>query len=400
MYNVVVISVDELWLKGKNRPVYFKTIRRHIYELIKAYHNAPFTCTSEEQRIVAKSDTFFSESCIQALVKVPGIHSVAPARRIPVAYELIMPAITQELLALAPLPRTFKVHTKRSYKGFPNTSMEISAKLGGEVLTAFPQLKVDVNTPEMIIEIRIMENNIYVSTRQLKGIGGLPVGTSGHVLSLLSGGFDSPVASYLMAKRGCRLTFAFFYAYPFVGDEVKDKIIKLTEVLGRFQRFSRLFIIPFGEVQNAIAKECKNDYRTVLFRKAMLECANLLARKIHADALVTGDSLGQVSSQTIGNISALDDYSTKPIFRPLIGFNKIEIIDLAKKIGTHDISVIPHDDACSLFAPKHPIIKPDTDYLKEFAQQFPLENELKEAIEKAWVYEISLSGSVTPLQHP
>lgn len=398
MYNIIVISVDELWLKGKNRPVYFKAIRRHIHELIKAYHVASFTCNSEEQRIVAHSETFFSEECIAALLKVPGIHSVAPARRIPVLYDQIMPAVAAELKTLHPLPKTFKVFTRRSFKGFPMSSMEVSAQLGGQVLTEFPELKVDVHSPEMVIEIRILEHNIYVSSRKMKGIGGLPAGTSGHVLSLLSGGFDSPVASYLMAKRGCRLSFVFFYAYPFVGDEVKDKIVNLVGVLGQFQRHCKLYIIPFGDIQNLISQQCKMDYRTVLFRKAMLECANLLARKIRADVLVTGDSLGQVSSQTIGNIAALDAFSQKPIFRPLLGFNKIEIIDLAKKIGTHDISVIPHDDACSLFAPKHPVIRPDTEYLNQFDQELQLDIHLYKCIDDAEVYDVSLTGEVNRVE--
>ncbi len=398
MYNIIVMNVDELWLKGKNRPVYFKAIRRHIRELLRAYHPENFTCSSEEQRIVARSESPFSEACIGALLNVPGIHSVAPARRIPVAYDAIMPAVTAELNALGTLPATFKVHTKRSFKGFPMNSMAVSAQLGGLVLAEFPQLKVDVNFPQMVIEVRIMEHNIYISSRKMKAIGGLPAGTSGHVLSLLSGGFDSPVASYLLAKRGCRLSFAFFYAYPFVGDEVKDKIMKLVSVLGQFQRHCKLYIIPFGEIQNLISKQCKLEYRTVLFRKAMLECANLLAQKIRAEALVTGDSLGQVSSQTIGNIAALDSFSAKPIFRPLLGFNKIEIIDLAKKIGTHDISVIPHDDACSLFAPKHPIIRPDTRYLEEFDRELPLAPHLDKCITDAEVYNVSLTGQLTPVE--
>lgn len=394
MYNILVISIDELWLKGKNRPMYFKAIRRHIKELIKAYHPQPFQITSEEQRIVARSDTPFNEQVFQSLLRVPGIHSVAPARRIDVSFDAIMPVLSKELKAMEPLPATFKVETKRSWKGFPMASMDVSRELGGQVLKEFPGLTVAVKNPELLIEIRILEKNIYVFTRRTRGVGGLPFGTSGHLVSLLSGGFDSPVASYLMAKRGCRLTFIFFYAYPFVGDEVKDKILKLTQVLGQYQRHSRLFVIPFGEIQNLISKHCKLDYRTVLFRKAMLECSNLLAGRINADALVTGDALGQVSSQTIGNISALDAFSRISIFRPLLGYNKIEILGLAKKIGTHDISIIPHDDACSLFAPKHPIIKPDISYLEQYEKEWNLEEHLQKALDDAEAYHVDVTGKL------
>lgn len=397
MYTIILINVDELWLKGKNRPVYVKTIRQHIRELLKKCHPHPSSCTSEEQRIVARSEEPFDESVIQALLRVPGIHSILPARRIETEFEALVSVVNEELNVMVQsgtLPDTFKVQTKRSYKGFPLTSMEVSQEIGARVLDAFPQLKVDVREPQLEIWIRVMENNIYVSSRKQLGVGGLPTGTSGHLVSLLSGGFDSPVASYLMSKRGCRLTFVFFYAYPFVGDEVKEKITRLAGVLGRFQRHSQLYVIPFGSIQELISNKCKPDYRTVFFRKAMLGCSNLLARKVKADALVTGDALGQVSSQTIGNIAALDRYSSRPVFRPLVGFNKIEIIQTAKKIGTHDISIIPHDDACSLFAPKHPVLRPDINYMEHFHQELNLEEPLKKCIEDAEVYDIRLTGEV------
>jgi thiamine biosynthesis protein ThiI len=395
MHNTLVINVDELWLKGKNRPIYFKAVRRHIRELLKAYHPASFTCTREEQRLIARSGTPFSEEAVAGLLKVPGIHSVAQARHIPASISAIAPAVIEELKAFESLPPTFKADTKRSFKGFPMTSMEVSSAIGTAVLEEFPQLTVQLKNPELVIEIRILEQNIYISSRRSMGIGGLPFDTSGHLAALLSGGFDSPVAAYLMARRGCRLSFIFFYAYPFVGDEVKDKITKLVQVLGQYQRYSKLYIVPFGEVQNRISKQCKTGYRTLLFRKAMLECANLLADTIHADALVTGDALGQVSSQTIGNIGALDSFSRRSIFRPLVGFNKIEIIDLARTIGTHDISVIPHDDACSLFAPKHPVIKPDIGYLKKFDRELQLEDQLRKCLQEAEVFDVALTGRLS-----
>ncbi|MGD2089412.1 MAG: tRNA uracil 4-sulfurtransferase ThiI [Candidatus Aminicenantes bacterium] len=397
MYHTLVINVDELWLKGKNRPLYYRALRGHIRELLEAYHKEPSTCVNEEQRIVARSESPFSQETIRAFLNVPGIHSLIPARRIPVDFHQIFPTVKEELQRLEQLPPTFKVETRRSYKGFPMDSLAVCNEIGTLVLKEFPRLAVDLKNPGLIIEVRILEKNIYVSTRKLFGIGGLPVGTSGHLVALLSGGFDSPVASFLMSKRGCRQTFIFFYAYPFVGDEVKDKVLKLVRILGRYQRHSRLHIVPFGEVQRLISKNCQADYRTLLFRKAMLQCSTLLARKVKAGALLTGDALGQVSSQTIGNISVLDKVSPLPIFRPLLGYNKIEIIALAKKIGTHDISVIPHDDACSLFAPKHPVIRPSTSYVAKFDREVQLKEHLQTCLQEAQVYDISLSGAVTRL---
>lgn len=398
MYHTLVINVDELWLKGKNRPLYYRALRGHTRELLEAYHKEPFTCVNEEQRIVARSGPPFSEETIRAFLNVPGVHSLIPARRIPVNFQHIFPTVKEELQRLEGLPPTFRVETRRSYKGFPMNSMEVCKEIGTLVLKDFPRLTVDLKNPGLVIEVRILEKNIYVSTRKLLGVGGLPVGTSGHLVALLSGGFDSPVASFLMSKRGCRQTFIFFYAYPFVGDEVKDKVLKLVQILGRYQRHSRLYIVPFGEVQNLISKNCRAGYRTLLFRKAMLQCAALLARKVKAEALLTGDALGQVSSQTIGNISVLDRVSPLPIFRPLLGYNKIEIIALAKKIGTHDISVIPHDDACGLFAPKHPVIRPSASYLEKFNNKVQLEEPLNKCLQDAEVYEISLIGGLAPAQ--
>lgn len=397
MYNTIVINVDELWLKGKNRPLYFKAIRKHIIDSIAAYHEAEFTCKNEEQRFVAKSGTDFSDEAIEVLLRVPGIHSIMPARRIDrVSYDAIFPVVKQELERMDNLSSfaTFKVETRRSCKEFPMTSMDVSREIGGRVLEAFPELNVDVKNPELVIEIRILKKSIYVSTFKMNGVGGLPVGTSGHIVSLISGGFDSPVASYLMSKRGCRQTFIFFYAYPFVGDEVKDKILKLMEVLGQYQRNCRLYVVPFGDVQNLISKNCHPDYRTVLFRKAMIQCAGKLAKRVKAEALLTGDALGQVSSQTIGNISVVEKSSPLPVFRPLVGFNKIEIIGLAKAIGTHDISVIPHDDACSLFAPRHPVIKPDRFVVEKFDSEVSLDQELEKALTDAEIYEVSLTGKL------
>jgi thiamine biosynthesis protein ThiI len=391
-YNTIVINIDELWLKGKNRPMYFKAIRKHIQEVLQAYHPGEFSFDFEEQRFVAKSRSPFSEETMQALLKVPGIHSLMPARRIPVNLDDIFPMVKEEIKLMGTQPFRFKVETRRSYKGFPMNSMEVSHHIGALVDNEFSNLSVDVKKPELVIELRILENNIYLSTRKMLAIGGLPVGTSGRLVTLISGGFDSPVASYLMFKRGCTQTFVFFYAYPFVGDEVKDKILEIIRVLGKYQRYSRLYIVPFGELQDMISKKCKEDYRTLLFRKAMLQCAALLAKRVKAEALLTGDALGQVSSQTIGNIFVLDNVTPLPIFRPLVGYNKIEIIELAKKIGTHDISVIPHDDACSMFAPKHPVIRPNTSYMERFDKEFPFGEHVKKCLDEAEVFDISLTG--------
>lgn len=392
-----MINVDELWLKGKNRPQYFRAIKNHIETVVAAFHPYKFKVKNESQRMIVRSDEPFKEKVFQALQRVPGIHSFSPTRDIELDYELLYPSIKEELTSWGDkLPRTFKVNTKRTLKTFEKNSMEVSREMGHLILKDFDNIKVDVKTPELFVELRILPDKFFISTHKYMGVGGLPVGTNGHLVTLLSGGFDSPVASYMMSKRGCRQTFAFFYAYPFVGEEVKDKIIKLMEVLATYQKETSLYIVPFGNIQKKIAKSCKEDYRTMLFRKYMVDCANILAGRIGAKALLTGDALGQVSSQTIGNIALVDSITSRPVLRPLIGFNKMETIIKSKEIGTHDISIIPHDDACSLFAPKHPVIHPDNKYWLEYCTNNEYAKDLQDAIEKAEKIMFSVRGELIP----
>ena len=367
--NSIFISIDELWLKGDNRPLYFQAIISHIKQIISSYLSGHFSCKNEQQRILVTAQEKFSAECLESLSKIPGIYSITPIIKIKPTYEDIFTTAKQIVEKLAKNKKTFKVITKRTNKKFPKKSMDVCRDVGAYILNQLPFLKVDLINPDIKLQISIGNDAIYLSTTKILGTGGLPWGTGGHAITLLSGGFDSPVASFLMAKRGCRQTFIFFHSYPFVGDEVKEKILDLFHILSRYQREAKLYVIPFGDLQEAISEECKPSYRTIMFRRCMIECANLLAEKIAADALITGDSLGQVSSQTIHNLSVLDNISPKPIFRPLIGLNKKEIIMLAKKIGTHSISLQPHDDACSLFSVKHPILSPDKKILESLKRK-------------------------------
>ncbi|MCO4795384.1 MAG: tRNA 4-thiouridine(8) synthase ThiI [Bacteriovoracaceae bacterium] len=398
-YNTLALLVDELWLKGKNRGDYFRAMKENIEKALKAWHKKRVNVKIESQRFLLRSETPFTEETLLGLKRLGGIFQVIPVREIPLDYDQLMDPILKELDAREDQNFTFKVETLRSFKKYPKNSMEINRHIGHLILEARPNLKVDVKNPDVMVKIRVLPEHFYVSTKTLMAPGGLPVGTNGHLVTMLSGGFDSPVASYLMSKRGCKQTFVFYYSYPFVGEEVKEKIEKLASVLGTYQAGSKLWIVPFGKLQKKIAKTCKENYRTILFRKFMVECTNKLAKRINADALLTGDSLGQVSSQTIGNISLIDEVSLMPIMRPLIGFNKKETIKLAKEIGTHDISVIPHDDACSMFAPKHPVIKPKNDYWHEYSKENDFSDELNNALDDAEVFDISVNGLLTSCQN-
>lgn len=384
MYTYLLINVDELWLKGKNRKLYFQAILSHIKNVIKKTEEQKFSIRNQNQRLVAEFNEAISDKTIESLLNIPGVHSIIPSLKVPLTENLneLLSPLDTELSEINTLT-TFKVETSRTLKNYPKNSMEISRYLGHMLLKKYEKLKVDVKKPEIMVNVRILSDGIFLSTKKFMGMGGLPWGTSGSLVTLLSGGFDSPVASYLMSKRGCKQTFVFFHAYPFVGDDVKDKIIELSKVLAKYQKSSQLYIVPFGDIQVKIGKTCQEEYRTIFFRKLMVEVSNYIAKKVSADAILTGDSLGQVSSQTIGNISLMEGASQRPIFRPLLGFNKIEIINLSRKVGTHDISIIPHDDACSLFAPKSPIIRPDRKYWREYFEENDFSEEISGAFEKS-----------------
>jgi len=390
MYTTLVLNVDELWLKGKNRKQYFEAMKKHIRAVLKAYHDSEFILKNEQQRLTAESDTPFSELLISRLTDLPGLNSIQLVRRVELDIKVVTDLVVSELKKREDVS-TFKVKAKRVNKKFETGSQDINRIVATGILKN-THFKVDVHKPDLLIDIKVMNDSILISWERLKAVGGLPVGTSGRLVTMISGGFDSPVASYVMAKRGCSQTFAFFYAYPYVGEEVKEKIIKMCEVLSRYQNGVKLYILPFGDIQNYIAKECDERYRTLLFRKYMMDVSNSLAWKTKSDAILMGDALGQVSSQTIHNMMALDKACSRLIMRPLLGHNKIEIIDTARKIGTHDISIIPHDDACSLFAPKHPVIKPKDGYFERFIEEHDCKDLISECIRNAEVIKFDIKG--------
>ncbi len=396
MYNTIIVNIDELWLKGKNRPFYFKTLKKNIKAVLKAFGRKNVSVSIENHRFVLNSEQFFTEGDIIALSNIPGTNSIIPAARLGKDNKNIFDGVVKEIESrdLSNV-ETFRIFTRRVDKHFPIKSMDVSKEIGALVIEKFPGLKAKMVKPDFQIEIRILRDFIYISSRKIIAPGGLPVGTNGHLITMLSGGIDSPVASYLMSKRGCKQTFMFFYAYPMVGEEVKEKIEKLTSIIGRYQSRSRLYIIKFGGFQKKLSKLCEEGYRTVLFRKYMMECGSILAKKVGAQALLTGDSLGQVSSQTLTNISEIDHFTDLTIFRPLVGLNKIEIIQIAKNIGTYNTSIIPYDDACSMLAPRHPVLRSERQYLEFFFEKNDLNNEMIELVETADIYDVDPSGVLT-----
>ncbi|EPZ49469.1 tRNA sulfurtransferase ThiI [Bacteriovorax sp. BAL6_X] len=391
MYKSLILTVDELWLKGKNRKSYYKKLQTNLSRIFSKYHHTSWKLKNNQQRLVAESEEEFSEELIHRLTSVAGLSSVTPMRSCPLDLDYVCELAVKELSQLTNV-KTFKVQTKRALKQFPKNSDEINRYIATAILKN-TDLKVDVRNPDLMVDVKVMNEEIYLSWEKIPCIGGLPVGTSGHAVTLLSGGIDSPVASYLMARRGVRQSFAFFYAYPYVGEEVKEKILELGKILSKFQDSFKLYVLPYGDIQNYIAKNCKEDYRTLFFRKYMMDTSAYLARRAKASALIMGDALAQVSSQTLQNMSVLDRSCPMLVMRPLIGMNKLDIITEAKKIDTFETSIIPHDDACSMFAPKHPVIKADTKYFMEFCEEHDLSELIKECVNNAEVYQYDIQGN-------
>lgn len=364
MEQVLLVRYDEIHLKGLNRP-YFE---RKLIEGIKhSLNGLNATVHREQGRIfvygIAAEDR---DEAIDRLTRVFGVHSISPAVGVEKEWNTIVEAareITEKAIA-GREKATFKCFCRRSDKGFFMNSDEINRELGHEMLQAFPNLSVDIREPEikLCVEIREMA---FVYAQEIMGAGGMPTGTAGLATLLISGGIDSPVAGYMMARRGLELTAVHFYSYPYTSERARDKVVDLAKIVARYSGPIKLHLVPFTEIQLAIYEKCPPKETTVLMRRLMMKIAQLWAEKDGARALITGEALGQVASQTLESLCVTNDAVTMPVFRPLIGFDKNDIVAIAKKIDTFNTSILPYEDCCTVFVPQHPVTKPDVQKMRE-----------------------------------
>jgi len=318
------------------------------------------------------------------LERLFGLSSYSPMRKVPTTYEDLIQASLEEVnrwIDQHGMPKSFRVRARRSDKAFPETSNEIDRIIGSAIHDAHPQMTVDLKNPEFSLGIEIRFNQSYLWTQKIRGLGGLPVGTNGKVLSLISGGLDSPVAAIQILRRGSPCSFIHFYGTPFVGEDVLVKIEDLVRLVNRYQPDPQpLYIIPFGKIQERIALVTNPKMRTVLYRRMMIRISCAVAKRIKAQALITGESLGQVASQTLENLSTINAVADLPILRPLIGYDKDQIIEEAQKRGTYETSIQPVVDCCTLFADRHPSIQTTLSLIEEQEAKFPVEEMVQEAI--------------------
>lgn len=385
MKEIILIKNGELALKGLNRATFEDILIKNIRKRIKPLGEFEYRKEQSTVSVIPMSDGIDMNEVSERVGRVFGIARYSRALQVPKDMEDITanaPKYLEEQLKFA---KTFKVEAKRSDKKFPLTSPEISAEVGGAILSEFPHLRVDVRNPEIIVTVEIREKFAFIRGNQLKGAGGLPTGTAGKSTVLISGGIDSPVAAYMMAKRGLVLNAVHFASPPYTSPQSEDKVFRLLKKVASYSGSITLFTVGFTEIQEAIRDNCPEDMFTLIMRRFMMRIASAIAEKEDSKALITGESLGQVASQTLPAIACTDAVALMPVFRPLIGNDKDEIISVSRKIGTFDISIEPFEDCCTVFTPKHPKTKPGIKMLEDAEKALDVEALVERALENTKV---------------
>lgn len=380
MRKVLLARFGEVHLKGQNRPYFMRVLVDNVKEMVAPIGGHVWLSDSR----IYVSDFEDMDECVSLVTKVFGIYSVSPALEM----EKDLDRIAEETVRwMDGVTGTFKVMCKRSDKRFPLNSQELAVELGGRILDAHPELRVDVHHPqtEMWVEIR---DHAYLYNTEIMAVGGMPMGTSGKAGLLLSGGIDSPVAGFMIAKRGVELCCVHYHSFPYTSERAKEKVLELGRILSEYCGKIRVYVVPFTEIQMEIHEKCPENFTTLIMRRYMMRIAEMLARKDGAQALITGESIGQVASQTMEALGCTDEVVQMPIFRPLIGMDKSEIIERAEKIGTMETSSLPYEDCCTVFTPKHPATHPRKDLVRKAEEKLDSEALIAAAIEGTEIVEL------------
>lgn len=375
MKKVILIKYGELTTKKDNRNFFIKTLKKNIFNKLSSFD---FDIIDDYYRmfIIPKHDDI--DDIVLHLKDIFGIHEIVIALYSEDASEDNIKKISLELMKESNL-KTFKVETNRSDKSYPIKSMDMNNIVGGYILknTSF---KVDVHNPEVLLNIEIRKEGVYIYNQRIKGLGGYPVSTLGRALLMLSGGIDSPVAGYLTIKRGVELYYLYFESRPHTSIEARNKVISLARKLERFNSGGKLLVVNFTKIQEAIYKNLDPSYLITIMRRKMYTIAERIAKKNHCLAIVNGESVGQVASQTLSSILAVNNVTNYPILRPLCSFDKLDIIEISKKIDTYETSILPYEDCCTVFVPRHPVINPSLKHIMEEEKKFDFEPLIDETI--------------------
>ncbi len=384
-YKAFMIKYAEIGTKGKNRYIFEDILCKNINRKLK--NLGDFYIRKEQGRIFVEANSDYDyEDTVSALTKVFGIVGICPVIvEEDTSFETIRDRVIEYVdKAYKKKNFTFKVNTRRNDKSYPMTSMEVNAELGHHLLEAYEGLLVDVHEPEEIINVEIRKV-AYIYSINIPGPGGLPVGTNGKAMALLSGGIDSPVAAYMISKRGVMMEAVYFHAPPFTSERAKQKVIDLASIVSDYTGAIRLHVVNFSDIQMAIYDNCPHEELTIIMKRYMIKIAEMLAKKNDCQCTVTGESIGQVSSQTVHSLYVINEVSTMPVFRPCIGMDKQEIVDIAEKIGTYETSILPYEDCCTTFVAKHPVTKPILSAIEKSEKKLGdiIEEMLEKAVETA-----------------
>lgn len=390
----LILRLGEITLKGKNRSRFEKTISEHVRAVLRPYPKAHVR--REYGRMYVETGGESVEALIQVLKNVFGIMDIIPVKQtLPQLDDIIAAAI--ELIGEQQIEQltTFKVSVKRVWKEFPHSSQDMNHLVGSPVLRAYPLLKVDVRQPEIELRVEIRDGAAYIYSELIPAVGGFPRGSNGKAMLLLSGGIDSPVAGWQSMRRGLEVECIHFHSYPFTSERAKEKVVDLTRVLAGYAGVVKLHVVPFTEIQTAFTTTGQDNLMITLMRRAMLRIATKIAEQQKGLALITGESLGQVASQTLSSMNAIERATELPILRPLVMTGKDEIIQIAKEIGTYDLSILPYEDCCTLFIPKSPTTNPNLRIIEKVESFLELEPMIERAVEQT---ELMIIEAGSPLK--
>ena len=391
VFHSFLIKYGEIGIKGKNRYLFEDALVRQIKFALKDVEGTFFVHKCHGRVYVDCEGSYDYEGTVEHLSRVFGIVGICPVVRLE---DRGFEALKQDVLAYIEemypdKERTFKVDARRAKKSYPLNSMEINCELGGVILDAFPQMRVDVHHPDIRLNVEIREE-IYLYSEIIPGPGGMPVGTNGSAMLLLSGGIDSPVAGYMIAKRGVQLEATYFHAPPYTSERAKEKVADLARLISRYAGPIKLHVVNFTDIQLYIYEQCPHEELTIIMRRYMMRIAEHFAKEDGCLGLITGESIGQVASQTMQSLAATNAVCDMPVYRPLIGFDKREIVELSEKIDTYETSIQPYEDCCTIFVAKHPVTKPNLERIEKSEENLDekMEELVREAIESVEILSV------------
>ncbi len=390
-YHTFLIKYGEIGIKGKNRYLFEDALVRQVRFALKDVDGEFDVYKSQARIYVDCSGDYDYDDTVERLSWVFGIVGICPVVRMEdQGFDQLKKDVVAYMDEAYPDKHlTFKVEARRARKSYPKNSMEINCDLGEAILDAFPETKVDVHHPDVMLNVEI-RREIYVYSQIIPGAGGMPVGTNGKAMLLLSGGIDSPVAGYMISKRGVGIEATYFHAPPYTSERAKQKVVDLAKIVSRYAGPVRLHVVNFTDIQLYIYDQCPHDELTIIMRRYMMRIAEYFAKKDGCLGLITGESIGQVASQTMQSLAATNDVCTLPVYRPVIGYDKQEIVNIAEKIGTYETSIQPFEDCCTIFVAKHPVTKPNVEVIRRSEEHLSekIDELMKTALETAEIIEV------------